>query len=162
MKNFKRYRNVVSDFSVGRQPGLRSLLSFMLGAALLCVTTAQRDDISRPNFGIYFHEVSEFELQTETWMNVFTFELPTTRKQSINDSHTVKLSERLSPVAKQLYDSAQLQADYLSTTLQEIEGITPELPLPLSRMGRGLCAFCGNILKYLFNLATEDDVKRAV
>jgi len=85
---FKRYRNVVSDFSVGRQPGLRSLLSFMLGAALLCVTTAQRDNISRPNFGVYLHQLSEFELQTETWMNVFTFELPTTRKQRINDSHT--------------------------------------------------------------------------
>src|SRR5208282_1203930 len=104
----------------------------MLGAALLCVTTSQRDDISRPNFGIYFHQLSEFESQTETWMNVFTFELPTTRRQSINDSHTFKLSEPLSPVAKQLYQCAQFQAEYLSTTLKEIEGIIPEIPLPSS------------------------------
>ena len=130
---------------------------------MTCPTSGQRNDISRPNIGIFLHEIQNFEVQSETWLHVYTFELPNVEILQ-NDSHFTARPNvaALRNVAGQLYATAELQYKYLATTIREIEALIPDIPLPSGRVNRGLCTFCGNVLKSLFGLSTESDVNRAL
>src|SRR5208282_1355484 len=92
----------------------------------------------------------------------YTFDLQNVEKLQ-NDTHFEGRSkEALRDVAAQLNATAELQVQYLATTIEEIEALILDIPLPSGRVNRGLCTFCGNILKSLFGLSTKSDVNRAL
>ena len=111
--------------------------------------------ISRFNYGVFFHAVRDIDLQSEEYLNMYTFTLPTITVPPFNNS--LRSAAQLNLIASQLFNTARQQSLYIQTALEDIESIIPELPLNKQRSARGLCDACGSILKSLFGLSTSQD-----